>query len=133
MEDLLQQYPTREAFDTFFRLAYRPVAYDEVREGMEGLVREAGLSIFQEDYVKAGVKKEDFTAHLAQAARFQFEDAMTEAFYEKNPSIYETAFGLYELDPAGSAAITKTFHEEYQKSYQRLLEELFDSAIAPLL
>lgn len=58
---------------------------------------------------------------------------MTEAFYDKNPEIYETAFGLYELSPEGSASITRTFHETYQKSYEDCLDQLFDAAIAPLL
>ena len=62
-----------------------------------------------------------------------FEDAMAEAYYDKNPEIYEAAFGLYELAPAQSASITRTFHEEYQKNYADCLDELFDTAIAGLL
>jgi hypothetical protein len=134
MKELLEQYPDQKAFDTFFHMKYKPVSYDDVKEAMEAFVGEAGLSLFLDDYVKNGkVTKEDFKNYLSQAASFQFEDAMTEAFYDKNPEIYETAFGLYELSPEGSAAITRTFHETYKKSYEDCLDKLFDAAIFPLL
>ena len=134
MEELLEQYPNQEAFDTFFHMKYKPVVYDDVKEAMEAFVKEAGLSLFLDDYVKMGrITKEDFKEHFSQAAGFQFEDAMTEAFYDKNPEIYETAFGLYELSPEGSAAITRTFHETFKRSYDDCLDQLFDAAIFPLL
>lgn len=134
MEELLAKYPDREAFDTFFNMNYKPVRYEDVKEAMEAFVAEAGLSLFLDDYVKSSkVSKKDFKNHFSQAARFQFEDAMTEAYYDKNPDIYETAFGLYELAPAQSADITRTFHETYQTSYEECLDMLFDAAIAPLL
>lgn len=134
MEELLEQYPNQEAFDIFFHMKYKPISYDDVKEAMEAFVEEAGLSLFLDEYVKNGrVTKADFKNHFSQAARFQFENAMTEAFYDKNPEIYETAFGLYELSPEGSAAITRTFHETYKKSYEDCLDKLFDAAIAPLL
>lgn len=133
MEDLLSKYPNQEAFDVFFRANYKPVTYEDIKEPLEAFVREAGLSLFLDDYVKKGVAKEDFKQHFSQAAKFQFEDAMTEAYYEKNPDIYETAFGLYELSPESSVAITRTFHETYQSSYEDCLNQLFDEAISPLL
>ncbi len=134
MEDLLRQYPDREAFDAFFHMNYKPVVYEDVKDAMEAFVKEAGLSLFFDEYVKSGnIKKADFMEHFSQAASFQFEDAMTEAFYEKNPDIYETAFALYELAPQESAAITRTFHEAYAKSYAECLDQLFDRAITPLL
>lgn len=134
MEDLLRQYPDQKTFDTFFHMKYQPVRYEDVREAMEALVKEAGLSLFLDEYVKGGkITKADFKKYFSQAAKFRFEDAMTEAFYDRNPEIYETAFGLFELSPESSASITRTFHETYQKSYEDCLDQLFDAAIAPLL
>lgn len=71
------------------------MTYEDVKEGLEELVKAEGLNIFQDDYVK-NVRKEDFKEHLSKGARFEFENAMTEAFYDKNPEVYEAAFGLYE-------------------------------------
>ncbi len=134
MEDLLRQYPDQKTFDVFFQMNYKPVSYEDVKDAMEEFVKEAGLSLFLDDYVASqNVKKEDFKEHLSQTARFQFDEAMTEAFYEKNPEIYETAFGLYEVSPESSVTITRTFHETYQKNYEECLDMLFDAAIAPLL
>lgn len=134
MEDLLKLYPNQETFDTFFHMHYKPVTYEDVKEAMEAFVKEVGLSLFFDEYVKSRkVKKEDFKSNFSQAASFRFEDAMTEAFYEKNPGIYETAFALYELAPKESAAITKTFHEAYMQSYTECLDRLFDEVIVPLL
>lgn len=134
MEDLLRQYPDQKTFDTFFHMKYQPVRYEDVKESMEAFVKEAGLSLFLDEYVKGDrITKADFKNHFSQAAKFQFEDAMTEAFYDRNPEIYETAFGLYELSPESSASITRTFHETYRKSYEDCLDQLFDAAIAPLL
>lgn len=134
MEELLEQFPTQEAFDTFYHSSYKPVQFEDVREAMEALVKEAGLEIFLDDYVKQQkISKDDFKNHFSETARFQFEDAMAEAYYDKNPEIYEAAFGLYELAPAQSAPITKTFHEEYQTNYAACLDELFDQVIADLL
>ena len=134
MEELLEKYPTQEAFDTFYQSEYKPVCYEDVREAMEALVQEAGLEIFLDDYVKQGkISREDFKDYFSETAKFQFEDAMAEAYYDKNPEIYEAAFGLYELAPAQSVAITRTFHEEYQKNYADCLNELFDTLIVGLL
>lgn len=133
MEDLLKQYPTKEAFDRFFEQNYQPVLYCEAGPQMEELIREAGLEIFFDDYVKEKrVSKRDFKEHLSQAANFRFEEAMTEAYYEKNPEIYEAAFGLYELAGAKSAGITETFHVKYKENYEALLDELYDTVIAGL-
>lgn len=134
MADLLNQFPDKEAFDTFFKENYKPIQYDSVRADMEALVKEEGLNIFHDEYAKSGkITKEDFTNHLSQGARFTFQDAMSEAFYDTNPDIYEAAFGLYELAPEKSAKITSTFHEVYAEVYQACLECLFDEMIAPLL
>ena len=79
------------------------------------------------------MNKEDYKKHLSQAARFEFENTMTEAFYEKNPDIYEVAFGLYEEEPKQAAEIADTFHRTYQTIYEECLDCMFDSAIVPLL
>lgn len=131
MEDLRELYPTQEAFDTFFRMKYKPVVYADVKEAMESFVKEVGRELFLDEYVKNGkISKQDFKEHFSQAATFLLEDAMAEAYYEKNPEIYETAFGLYELAPGQSASITRTFHETYRESYEECLDALFDAVIA---
>jgi len=79
------------------------------------------------------VRKEDFKEHLSKGARFEFENAMTEAFYDKNPEVYEAAFGLYEEVPKQAMAITETFHRTYQEIYEESLNCMFDAVIAPLL
>lgn len=50
MEDLLTQYPDQKMFDTFFHMKYQPVRYEDVKEAMEAFVREAGLSLFLDEY-----------------------------------------------------------------------------------
>ena len=39
--------------------------------------------------------------NLSQAAQFAFQDGLTEAFYEKNPQVYENAFALFEAAQMG--------------------------------
>lgn len=132
MEDLLTLFPDKEAFDRFFVENFKPMSYEDVREGFEALVKTEGLNIFHDEYAKH-VRKEDFTEHLSQGARFEFENAMTEGFYEKNPEVYEAAFGLYEEAPDKAGSITATFHRTYQEIYKECLNCMFDAAIAPLL
>lgn len=132
MEELLQQFPDKETFDAFFQEHYQPLTYEDVKTGFGEAVREAGAHIFPEEDMDK-VNRENFMEYLGQGARFILENAMTEAFYEKNPEVYETAFGLYEEDPRHSPQITGTFHRTYQESYEALLSEWFDVAIAPLL
>lgn len=57
--------------------------------------------------------------NLSQAAQFAFQDGLTEAFYEKNPQVYENAFALFEAAQmeGGDANIAAAFHEEYQRLY----------------
>lgn len=132
MEDLLTQFPDKEAFDRFFVENFKAMAYEDVREGFEELVKAEGLNIFHDEYAKH-VRREDFTEHLSQGARFEFENAMTEAFYEKNPEVYEAAFGLYEEAPNQAGTITETFHRTYQEIYKECLNCMFDAVIVPLL
>lgn len=132
MEELLQQFPDKETFDRFFVENFKAMTYDDVKEAFESLVREEGLGIFPNDYA-ANVKKDDFISHLSQGARFELENAMTEAFYEKNPEVYEAAFGLYEEAPQEGMHIAETFHRTYQEIYKECLNCMFDAVIAPLL
>ncbi len=83
MESLTKQFPDKETFDKFFVENFKTMTYEDVKEGLEELVKAEGLNIFQDDYVK-NVRKEDFKEHLSKGARFEFENAMTEAFYDKN-------------------------------------------------
>ena len=75
---------------------------------------------------------EDFMDNLSQAAQFAFQDGLTEAFYEKNPQVYENAFALFEAAQmeGGDANIAAAFHEEYQRLYHDFLLELFDAQYA---
>lgn len=132
MESLTKQFPNKETFDKFFVENFKTMTYEDVKEGLEELVKAEGLNIFQDDYVK-NVRKEDFKEHLSKGARFEFENAMTEAFYDKNPEVYEAAFGLYEEAPKQAMAITETFHRTYQEIYEESLNCMFDAVIAPLL
>ena len=113
MESLTKQFPDKETFDKFFVENFKTMTYED-------------------DYVK-NVRKEDFKEHLSKGARFEFENAMTEAFYDKNPEVYEAAFGLYEEVPKQAMAITETFHRTYQEIYEESLNCMFDAVIAPLL
>ena len=67
-----------------------------------------------------------------KAAQFAFQDGLTEAFYEKNPEVYENAFALFEAAQmeGGDANIAAAFHEEYQRLYHDFLLELFDAQYA---
>lgn len=132
MEELLQQFPDREAFDFFLEENYTPLVYEDVKEGFAEVTEEEGAHIFPESDMDQ-VTRDNFMEYLGQGARFILENAMTEAFYEKNPEVYEAAFGLYEADPEHSGQITESFHQKYQDSYKALLLEWFDAVIAPLL
>ena len=124
MESLTKQFPDKETFDKFFVENFKTMTYEDVKEGLEELVKAEGLNIFQDDYVK-NVRKEDFKEHLSKGARFEFDD--------KNPEVYEAAFGLYEEVPKQAMAITETFHRTYQEIYEESLNCMFDAVIAPLL
>jgi hypothetical protein len=60
---------------------------------------------------------------------FTFQDSLTEAFYDKNPEVYETAFALYEeaeLSGRKDKNVAQSFHEEYQRLYREFLLAMFD-------
>ena len=127
----MEQFKDREAFDAYWNENYVPVSYKDVQEEFENYVKEAEKHIFLSDYEESGsIAKADFMDNLSQTAQFTFQDTLTEAFYEKNPKLYETAFAIYEeAQMAGRKDdnVALTFHEEYQRLYQEFLNEMFDT------
>lgn len=120
----------RAAFAAYWQEHYVPLVYEDVQFAYEAFVKEADRHIFLSDYEEAGcIRREDFIEHLSQAAQFAFQDALTEAFYEKNPDVYETAFAIYENEQmeGSSANAAALFHEEYHRLYREFLQKLYDS------
>ena len=125
----IEQFKNKEAFDNYWKENYIPLTYADVQETYEDFVKSAEKHIFLSDYEESGnISREDFMDNLSQAAQFAFQDGLTEAFYEKNPEVYETAFALYEMAQmdGGDATIASVFHEEYNRLYQEFLLQLFD-------
>jgi hypothetical protein len=117
-------------FDTYWIANYTPLTYEDVRESYEAFVKEAEKKIFLSDYEEAGrISRDDFMEHLSQTAQFHFQDGLTEAFYEKNPDVYETAFAIFEESQmnGGDGSVAAIFHEEYNRLYRTFLLEMFDS------
>ena len=127
----MEQFKDREAFDAYWNENYVPLSYKDVQEEFENYVKEAEKHIFLSDYEESGsIAKADFMDNLSKTAQFTFQDTLTEAFYEKNPKLYETAFAIYEeAQMAGRKDdnVALTFHEEYQRLYQEFLNEMFDT------
>lgn len=127
------QFKDKEAFDRYWKEQYVPLTYADVQEAYEDFVTSAEKHIFLSDYEEAGkIDRADFMDNLSQAAQFAFQDGLTEAFYEKNPDVYETAFSLYEMAQmqGGDATIASAFHEEYNRLYREFLLQLFDQMFA---
>lgn len=125
----MEQFKNKEAFDNYWKENYIPLTYEDVQAAYEDFVKSAEKHIFLSDYEESGnVSREDFIDNLSQAAQFAFQDGLTEAFYEKNPDVYETAFALYEMAQmqGGDAAIASAFHEEYNRLYREFLLQMFD-------
>ena len=131
MEDVLNQFPTKEAFEEYWNENYISLTYEDVREAYEDFVKSADKRIFLSDYEEAGaISREDFMDHLAEAAMFTFQDTLTEVFYEKNPDLYELAFALYEeaeMSGQGDKNVAMIFHEEYNRLYKEFLLQMFDN------
>ncbi len=128
----LEQFRDKETFDNYWKENYVPLTYADVQEAYEDFVKSAEKHIFLTDYEASGnVNREDFIDNLSQAAQFAFQDSLTEAFYEKNPDVYETAFALYEMAQmeGGDVTIASTFHEEYNRLYREFLLQLFDNCL----
>ena len=126
----IEKFKDKETFDNYWNDSYVALTYADVQEAYEDFVKSADKHIFLSDYEESGnVSREDFIENLSQAAQFAFQDSLTEAFYEKNPDLYETAFALYEMAQmeGGDASIASTFHEEYNRLYREFLLQLFDN------
>ncbi len=131
MDELLEMFPTKEAFDAFWAENYTELTYDDVKKAYEDFVKSVDKHIFLEDYEAGGcISRSDFMANLNDDALFAFQDGLTEAFYDKNPDAYEMAFALYEISQMEGKPELNTatiFNEEYQRLYQEFLLQLFDT------
>lgn len=117
MEEIFEQFKDKNAFDAYWKEHYVPLTYEDVREAYEDFVKSADKHIFLSDYEESGnVSREDFMDNLSQAAQFAFQDGLTEAFYEKNPQVYENAFALFEA--------------AQMKAGMRILRQLFMKSIS---
>ena len=134
MADIFEQFDSREAFDTYWNETYVPVTYEDVKEAYEDFVKASGKHIFLSDYEESGsISRDDFMDNLSQAAQFAFQDSLTEAFYDKNPDLYETAFALFEeaqLEGTVDANVAASFHEEYNRLYREFLLRMFDECLS---
>lgn len=133
-DDIFARFPDQAAFNAYWEKTYVPLSYEDVREAYEACVETAEKHIFLSDYEEAGaVRRADFMENLSQDAQFRFQDALTEAFYEKNEELYETAFAIYEeakLAENGKESVAETFHQEYGRLYREFLEQIFDKYFA---
>ena len=127
----MEEFKNREAFDAYWNENYVPLTYEDVKEAYEDFVKSADKHIFIPDYEEAGaISRDDFMENLSQTAQFTFQDSLTEAFYDKNPDLYETAFAIYEeaqMNGTKDSNIAATFHEEYQRLYNEFLLAMFDA------
>ncbi len=133
MEEIFERFPNKETFDRYWQENYIPLTYEDVKAEYEAFAASVENRIFLSDYEENGkLSREDFMENLSQTAEFTFQDTLTEAFYEKNPQLYETAFALYEeAQLAGKDVhVADAFHEEYQRLYREFLLRLFDDRFA---
>lgn len=130
MDELIERYPSREAFDKYWKENYKELTYADVKQAFEDFVASAEKHIFKSDYEEKGqISRENFMDYLNQTAEFTFQDTLTEAFYDKNPELYETAFALYEaakMSGEETRNVAQIFHEEYHRLYQAFLLEMYD-------
>jgi hypothetical protein len=131
--DIFEQFPDREAFDRYWNENYVPVTYEDVREAFEDFVTAAAGHIYISDYEENGcISRADFKDNLSEEAQFSFQDGLTEAFYDKNPKVYETAFALFEeaqMSGNGKADVAQTFHDTFHRLYAEFLDRLFDEKL----
>lgn len=131
MNELLELFPTPEAFNAFWAENYTPLTYEDVREIYEDYVKSVDKHIFLEDYeVNGCISRSDFMDNLTEDAMFAFQDGLTEVFYEKNPDAYEMAFALYELSEMEEKPELNTaviFDKEYKRLYTEFMLEMFDT------
>lgn len=134
MDEIFEQFPTKEAFDKFFQENYTEVKYEDVQAEFEDYVKSVDKHIFLSDYEENNsISRGDFIENLHEDAQFFFQDTLTEVFYDKNPDVYETAFGLYEaaqMEGKPELDVSGTFHETFQSLYQEFLGQIFDTFFA---
>ena len=134
MADIFEQFDSRESFDEYWNETYVPVTYEDVKDAYEDFVKASDKHIFLSDYEETGnISRDDFMDHLSQAPEFAFQDSLTEAFYDKNPDLYETAFALFEeaqMDGTVDANIAAVFHEEYNRLYREFLLRMYDECLS---
>lgn len=134
MEEILELFPTREAFETYWEENYLPVDYKDVKSAYEEYVRSVDKHIFLSDYEENGcIRESDFLENLSEDAQFFFQDTLTEVFYEKNPDVYENAFALYEISQMESNPDLDTaicFHQEYNRLYREFMMNIFTTFFA---
>ena len=132
-EDIFIRFPDKETFMQYLNENYVPLTYEDVKEAFEDFVTSANGHIYLSDYEENGcISKEDFKENLSQEAQFAFQDALTEAFYEKNPEIYETAFALFEeaaMAEEKRENVAEIFHETYNRLYNEFLDRLFEEKL----
>lgn len=128
MGEIKDTIHSREDFDAYWNENYVPVEYEDVREAYEGFVNDMEKQIFIQDYQEKNcICRDDFIENLHQDAQFTFQDALTEAFYDKNPKLYELAFALYEeAEMEGAEHMEVTFHENFNQIYRDFLNRIFD-------
>ena len=131
--DIFEQFPDRETFHQYWEKHYVPVVYEDIKEAFEEFVASVEGRIYLSDYEeKDCISKADFQENLSQEAQFMFQDGLTEAFYDKNPELYETAFAIYEeaqITGNGKADVAQIFHETFEKLYADFLNQLFDTVL----
>jgi predicted Ser/Thr protein kinase len=131
MDNIFEQFPTREAFDEYWKENYVPLTYEDVKQEYEEFVKSADKHIFLSDYEESGsVSRDTFMENLSQDAAFTFQDTLTEVFYDKNPDLYETAFAIYEeaqMSGTPDKDTAQTFHEEYNRLYREFLLTMYDA------
>ncbi len=119
---------TKEEFERLWNEKYVPLRYEDVKDEYEKFVKEADKHIFIEDYeANNAISRDDFLDNLTEDAMFTFQDTLTEAFYDKNPQVYETAFELYEESLMNNTKENPAivFHEEYNRLYRKFMGEMF--------
>lgn len=127
----MAQFASKEEFEVFFKENYTPLSYEDVKEAFESFYKEQDGKIFHEDYeISGSISKDDFFENLSNTAMFTFQDTLTEAFYEKNPDVYETAFAIFEENGGKHSEVTQIFDQTYKSLYQQFLNQFFDEMIA---
>lgn len=131
--EIFERFPDRETFDAYWKAHYVPVVYEDVKESFESFVILSEGHIFLPDYEENGcINRADFRENLSQEAQFMFQDALTEAFYDKNPELYEYAFAIFEesqMNGGTGMEVARVYGEVYRQLYEEFLEKLFDEKI----